>query len=65
MKEFIIKKEDLHKYRIGVDLGFRLKWWQKILIHIGFRNKWQDYSCSTVWKERKDGTLELVDLNYF
>lgn len=65
MKEFIKEKKDLHKYYLGVDLGFRLKWWQKVLVWLGFRNRWQDYSCSTVWKEKEDGTVELVDIKYF
>lgn len=63
MKNFIT--DDISKYKIGVDLGFRLKWWQKLLVSLGFRNCWQDYSCSTVWKKRTDGTYELVDSNYF
>lgn len=63
--EKIIKKEDLSKYYMGVDLAYRLKWWQRILVWFGFRNRWQDYSCSTVFKRRTDGTLEVVDINYF
>ena len=58
-------KEDLYKYHMGVDLAYRLKWWQKVLVWFGFRNRWQDYSCSVVWKEKEDGTLELVGLNMF
>ena len=67
MKTLIIDPEDLKKYeyKIGVDLAFRLKWWQKLLVWIGLRNRWQDYSCSTVWKKLPDGRLELVDLNHF
>ncbi len=48
--EKIIKEEDLSKYYMGVDLAFRLKWWQKFLVWLGFRNRWQDYSHSVVFK---------------
>lgn len=55
------------KYFMGVDLAFRLKWWQRLFIWLGFvkRSKYQDYSCSTVFKRHKDGTLEVVDINLF
>lgn len=65
MKEKIIKKEDLPKYYIGVDLAYRLKWWQRLLVWLGFRNRWQDYSASVVFKDKGDGTVEVVDVNYF
>lgn len=65
-KVLIATKEELvTKYFIGVDLGFRLKWWQRFLVRLGFRNRWQDYSYSTVWKQLLDGDYELVDINNF
>jgi len=67
MKRGIFKKEDLHKYRMGVDLAYRLNWWFRFLIWIGIlkRNELQDYSCSTVFKDNGDGTFEVVDINLF
>ena len=52
---------------ISVDLAYRLKWWQRLLVLIGIRKRsyYQDYSCSTIWKKNKDGTIEIVDINYF
>lgn len=66
MREKVIKKEDLGKYFIGVDLAYRLKWWQKILVWLKIvrRGAFQDFTCSTVFKKRPDGTLEVVDINY-
>ena len=63
--EKIIERKDLNKYFVGVDLAYRLKWWQRFFIWLGFRNRWQDYSCATVFKELPDGTLEVVDINFF
>ena len=67
MREKIIKEEDLPKYFIGVDLAYRMKWWQKVLVwlHLVSRGKFQDYSCSVVFKRKKDGTLLVVDVNKF
>ena len=50
---------------MGVDLAYRLKWWQKALVWFGFKNRWQDSSCSVVFKEMNDGTLLVVDVNHF
>ena len=67
MKNKIIEKKDLPKYFMGVDLAYRLKWWQRLLVFLGIakRSRWQDFSCSTVFKELQDGTLEVVDVNYY
>lgn len=64
LKKEIEEKYGEGSYFMGVDLAVRLKWWQRFLVWIGFRDRWQDYSCSTVFKRHKDGTLEVVDINY-
>jgi hypothetical protein len=65
MKEEIIVQHGKKAYYMGVDLAYRLRWWQKVLVFFGFKNRWQDKSCSTVWKKNKDGTFEIVDINQF
>lgn len=62
-----MERKDLNKYHVGVDLAYTLKWWQKLLVklHICKRSRFQDYSCSVVWKELPNGNLELVYVNYF
>lgn len=56
-----------YEYFVGVDLGFRLSWWKKLLVRFGIvrRSRFQDYSCLTVFKRKSDGTLEVVDINLF
>lgn len=65
--EKIVEESDLSKYFMGVDLAYRLKWWQRLLVWLRIvrRGRWQDYSCSTVFKKHPDGKLEIVDVNYY
>ncbi len=63
-----ITQEELNtKYFLGVDLGFRMKWWQRLLVWFGLvkRGRFQDHSCSTVFKKLPNGNFEVVDINYF
>ena len=73
MAEKIIKQEDFSKNKyhigngcyVGFDLGFRLNRWQRFLVWLGFKNRWQDMSCSTVFKKLPNGDLKVVDVNLF
>jgi len=55
----------MKKTIMGIDLAFRLKWWQKFLVWLGFRNRWRDFSCLTIWKDNGDGTFTLANINHF
>lgn len=53
------------EYFMGVDFAAKLKWWQRILVWFGFKNKWTDKSCSVIYKRQIDGTYEIVRCDYF
>lgn len=65
MKDKEYKKEDLGRYFCGVDLAHRMKWWQRLFVWLKIvkRSKYQDYTCSTIFKELPNGNYEIVDIN--
>ncbi len=52
------------KYHIGYDFAARLKWWQRLLVWLGFRNRWVDKNCLVIMRKDDLGKMEVVDVNY-
>lgn len=57
----------MKKYFIGMDFAAKLKWWQRLIVWLGFRNKWSDYSCAVVFKRtgRKDEAIVIEEIIHF
>jgi hypothetical protein len=47
---------------IGLDFGYRPKWWQKLIafFYPPYRRRFGDYSAMVEWLRHPDGTLELL-----
>lgn len=49
------------KYYIGMDLAIKPKWWQRLVVWLGFKKRWWDYSCAVVCKKDEDGTIKVIN----
>ena len=56
-----------NKRFIGIDFGYRPKWWQKVLafFYPPLRKKWGDYSAMVEWEKDAEGNYTLLSSKTF
>lgn len=50
----------MSEYFVGVDFGFTLPWWKRILNFFRFKKYSTDYSVMTMFQREKDGTFTMI-----